>query len=146
MIFVALTILALGSIILIYSDIKFLLLPDCITLTLLWIGLLLNTFNLFVNANSAILGASCGYIALWLVAFIFKQLRGVDGIGYGDLKLTAMFGAWFGWHILPLIIFIASILGLGFYVIKTPKPKLIPFGACIIIAGWGNIFYQLCLK
>lgn len=145
--YLALLILTCGLLILSWIDTKHLVLPDCITLPLLWLGLLLSLFGLFTNPHDAIIGASMGYLSLWITAWVFKQLRGKDGIGHGDFKLTAMFGAWFGWQALPFIIGLAALLGIGLAGIlsitgKYPKSQMLPFGPCIAAAGWSTIFWS----
>jgi len=80
------------------------LLPDDITLPLLWIGLLLNSFGTYTDLHSAVLGALFGYLSLWSVYWLFKLATGKEGMGYGDFKLLAALGAWLGWQMLPLII------------------------------------------
>ncbi len=116
------------------------LLPDCITLTLIWLGLLSNTLGLFVSASQAVLGAMTGYISLWLIGFVYKLLRGKEGMGRGDYKLLAVFGAWWGINPLAVIVFVASISGLvvggvaalcGKHKYDTP----LPFGPYLVAGG-----------
>jgi leader peptidase (prepilin peptidase)/N-methyltransferase len=90
------------------------LLPDDLTLPLVWIGLLVNLNNTFAPLREAVLGAVAGYLFLWSVNALFKLLRGVDGMGYGDFKLTAAVGAFLGWDTLPFVILVSSLLGLAF--------------------------------
>ncbi|KPJ67495.1 MAG: methyltransferase [Coxiella sp. DG_40] len=136
---------------LVFIDFEHLLLPDIITLPFLWLGLLLSLFGVFCNSSEAIIGAASGYLILWLSAQAFRLIRGKEGMGRGDFKLLAMFGAWLGWQTLPFIIFFSSLLGavIGFVLILLKKHTLqkpIPFGPYIAIAGyiaiiWGhNIF------
>jgi leader peptidase (prepilin peptidase) / N-methyltransferase len=118
-----------------------LLLPDFIVLPALWLGLILNSFHVFVNPSSAILGAAVGYLSLLLFAWVFKQLRGIDGLGRGDCKMLAMLGAWLGWQNLPLTLGIAALIGLvfGLIFITINKKRIttkIPFGPFLAIAGW----------
>lgn len=148
MTYIALTNLFLGLIVLSWLDIKYLILPDCIVLPLLWLGLLLSLLNVFSTPKAAILGAVSGYLFLWVLARIFKLLRGYDGLGYGDLKLTAMFGAWFGWQALPYILLFASIIGIVIFMIlfllkRASYRKPMPFGPCIAMAG---VLWILCGK
>ncbi|MGF6398546.1 leader peptidase (prepilin peptidase)/N-methyltransferase [Pseudomonas frederiksbergensis] len=117
------------------------LLPDVLVLPLIWLGLIVNSFGLFVSLHDALWGAVAGYMALWTVFWLFKLITGKDGIGYGDFKLLAMLGAWGGWQILPLTILLSSLLGAVFGVIllrlrdaKTSTP--LPFGPYLAIAGW----------
>lgn len=139
--FVVTTILTLVLICLTGIDLDEMLLPDQLTLPLLWLGLLLNINGLFTDLNSAIIGAVAGYLSLWSVFWGFKLLTGKEGMGYGDFKLMALFGAWFGWQLLPLIILLSSIVGaiVGIGLIITKKihqSNPIPFGPYIALAGW----------
>lgn len=117
------------------------LLPDQITLPLLWLGLLINLNGTYVSITDAVIGASAGYMSLWSVFWGFKILTGKEGMGYGDFKLLAVFGAWFGWQLLPLIILLSSIVGalVGLLLIVNKKINSgnpIPFGPYIALAGW----------
>ncbi|WP_416397749.1 prepilin peptidase [Allohahella sp. A8] len=124
------------------------LLPDSITMPLLWAGLIANSFGLFTDLESAIWGAIGGYMSLWLVFHGFRLLTGKEGMGYGDFKLLAALGAWLGWQVLPLIILLSSlvgaIIGIGLIVIRGRDRNIpIPFGPYLAIAGfiallWGN--------
>ena len=87
------------------------LLPDDLTLPLLWGGLLANLFGLFVPLASAVIGAIAGYLSLWTIYWLFKLIRGKEGMGYGDFKLLAALGAWLGWPMLPQIVLVSSVLG-----------------------------------
>ena len=122
-------------------DIDHQLLPDDITLPLLWLGLLLNLFGTFASLGDAVIGAMAGYIALWSVYWLFKLLTGKEGMGYGDFKLLAALGAWFGWQVLPLIILLSSlvgaIVGVGLMVARNQGKDIpIPFGPYLAAAGW----------
>lgn len=122
------------------------LLPDNLVLPLLWLGLLLNTQSVFVSSPEAVIGAAVGYSFLWLVFWLFKFVTGKDGMGYGDFKLMAAFGAWFGFAVLPNIILLSSLCGavIGILLIvtgKQSKDKPIPFGPYIIVAGWLSVVY-----
>ena len=117
------------------------LLPDDITLPLLWAGLLLNVFAVFTPLSSAVIGAAGGYVFLWLVYQLFKLATGKEGMGYGDFKLFAALGAWLGWQSLPLIILLSSlvgaILGITFILFFGRDRQLpIPFGPFLCVAGW----------
>ena len=90
------------------------LLPDDLTLPLLWLGLLLNMFGAFAHLRDAVIGAAAGYLVLWTVNAAFRALRGMDGMGHGDFKLTAAIGAFLGWQALPFVILASSVLGLVF--------------------------------
>ena len=116
-------------------------LPDQITLPFLWLGLILNLNNLYTDLNSAVIGAAAGYLSLWAVYHIFKLITGKEGMGFGDFKLLAMFGAWLGWQMLPAIILIStlvgSVVGISLIVLKQhEKGKPIPFGPYLASAGW----------
>ncbi len=129
-------------------DIDTQLLPDDITLPLVWIGLLVNMKGGFTDINSAIIGAVAGYLSLWLVYWGFKLITGKEGMGYGDFKLLAAIGAWLGWSILPLVILFSSlvgtIVGLGLMIAaKFKKSVPIPFGpylvgGALIALFWGQ--------
>lgn len=129
-----------------FIDLQEQLLPDSIVLSLLWLGLFVNTFNILTTPQNAIIGAIAGYLSLWLVAMLFKLVRKIDGMGHGDFKLFALFGAWLGWKFLPLIILIASftgtIVGLIWIVAKKYNlQKPLPFGPYLALAGWITIFW-----
>ncbi|MDH5484014.1 MAG: A24 family peptidase [Gammaproteobacteria bacterium] len=117
------------------------LLPDNITLPLLWLGILVNMFGLFIDLQSSIIGAMAGYMILWLVFHSFRLVTGKEGMGYGDFKLLAALGAWMGWEMLPLIIILSSLVGatIGIAMIiftRHDKNIPIPFGPYLAIAGW----------
>jgi len=126
------------------------LLPDNITLPLLWLGLIANSQGLFIDLNSALFGAIFGYLSLWSVYWIFKLVTGKEGMGYGDFKLLGAFGAWCGWMMLPQIIILSSVVGLVFGIIqmlKAGESKPFAFGPSLIIAGltafiWGSEINQ----
>lgn len=122
-------------------DAKKMLLPDNITLPILWLGLLVNTFGVFTNLHSAVLGAAIGYMVLWSIYKLFKKITGKEGMGYGDFKLLATLGAWMGWEMLPQIILLSSFVGafIGIAMIiftRHDKNIPIPFGPYLAIAGW----------
>ncbi len=117
------------------------ILPDQITLPLLWVGLIANLNGFFVPVSDAIVGAVVGYLALWSVYWVFKLITGKEGIGYGDFKLLAALGAWLGWQILPLVILLSSVVGaiIGIItIILSGKDRnlQIPFGPFLAAAGW----------
>jgi len=128
------------------------LLPDDITLPLLWLGLLFNLFGVFASVQSAVLGAMFGYLALWGVYWLFKLATGKEGMGYGDFKLLAALGAWMGWQMLPLIILLSSLVGavVGITLIVAAKHGRsipIPFGPYLAGGGlialfWGKTLTQ----
>jgi len=122
------------------------LLPDDLTLPLLWAGLVANLFELFVPLRTAVIGAVAGYLALWLVYWIFKLVRGKEGMGYGDFKLLAALGAWLGWAMLPLIVLLASVvgavIGLALIVFKGRDHNVpLAFGPYLAIAGAIALFF-----
>ena len=117
------------------------LLPDSITLPLLWAGIVANYFELFVSLEESVLGAIFGYLSLWLVFWGFKLATGKDGMGYGDFKLLAVLGAWLGWQVLPIVIILSSVVGacvgIAMMVFTShDKSKPIPFGPYLAVAGW----------
>ena len=112
-------------------------LPDQLTLPLIWLGLLANYVGGLVSLQQAVLGAVCGYMSLWLLNFVHKLWRGFDGMGAGDFKLLAALGAWLGAAVLPVIVFIAALVGVvAAVVLKAAKSQPIAFGPCLAIAGW----------
>lgn len=115
------------------------LLPDGITLPLLWSGLLVNVGSMFTDLSSAVIGATAGYLVLWSVYWAFKLLTGKEGMGYGDFKLLAALGAWLGWQTLPALILVSSLAGVviggGILLIKRER-KPIPFGPFLALAGF----------
>lgn len=130
-----------GLIALSFIDIDHQLLPDSITLPGLWLGLLLSLFEVFTDSHASIIGAAAGYLSLWSVYWIFKLLTGKDGMGFGDFKLLALFGAWLGWQYLPMIILLSSLVGavVGVALILARHHQAsqpIPFGPYLAAAGW----------
>ena len=122
-------------------DIDHQILPDTMTLSLLWLGLLVNSQGLFTDLESAVYGAAAGYLALWSVFWIFKLVTGKEGMGYGDFKLLAALGAWLGVQSLPLIILLSSVVGAvvgiaGIIILGRDKNVPIPFGPYLAAAGW----------
>ncbi|WP_181811536.1 prepilin peptidase [Yersinia pseudotuberculosis] len=126
-----------------FIDFDTYLLPDCMTIPLLWLGLLINIDTVFAPLTSAVLGAVSGYLFLWLSYWLFKIVRGIDGMGYGDFKLMAALGAWFGVSAVPFLILFSSFFGLVAYAIfyffdKKDNGKeinYIAFGPYISLAG-----------
>jgi leader peptidase (prepilin peptidase) / N-methyltransferase len=124
------------------------LLPDDITLPLLWLGLLVNFNGLFTPLSAAVLGAVGGYLILWLVYWAFKLTTGKEGMGYGDFKLLAAIGAWLGWQMLPLVILLSAVAGTvigiaGIIIQGRDKGAKLPFGPYLAVAGlialiWGQ--------
>ena len=121
------------------------LLPDDITLPLLWLGLLFNLNNGFTTLNAAVIGAIAGYMILWSIYWAFKLATGKEGMGYGDFKLLAAIGAWFGWQLLPAVILLSSVLGaiIGISLIvftKQGRETPMPFGPFLAIGGIAALF------
>jgi leader peptidase (prepilin peptidase) / N-methyltransferase len=121
-------------------DLRTQLLPDAITLPLLWLGLLLSLGQVFTTPGASIIGAA-GYLSLWGVYHAFRLLTGKEGMGYGDFKLLAALGAWFGWQALPLLILASSVIGavvgIGLIVFRGHDRAVpIPFGPYLAGAGW----------
>lgn len=122
------------------------LLPDSMTLPLVWLGLLVNISATFTVLSSAVLGAVIGYLSLWSIYYIFKYFTGKEGLGFGDFKLLAALGAWFGWQQLAIIIFLSSFAGaiIGILLIllgKQTASKPIPFGPYLALAGWVSMIW-----
>jgi leader peptidase (prepilin peptidase)/N-methyltransferase len=144
----ALIVLAWALVALSFIDVDHQILPDVMVLPFLWLGLLLNMQNVFATLPDAVYGAAAGYLSLWLVFHAFKLLTGKEGMGYGDFKLFALFGAWLGWQLLPLIILLASLVGavVGLVLILAlgrDRRQPIPFGPYLCAAGflaalWGH--------
>ena len=131
-----------------FIDLDTQLLPDDITLPLLWLGLLANAFGAFVDLHSAVLGAAAGYLVLWLVYWAFRLLAKKEGMGYGDFKLLAAIGAWTGWQVLPVAIGVAAGLGavigsISLWLSRKGADTRIPFGPYLALGGivallWGR--------
>lgn len=133
------------------------LLPDQLTLPLMWLGLLVNINGMFTDLVSAVIGAAAGYLSLWLVFQVFRLLTGREGMGYGDFKLLAVFGAFLGWQMLPLVVLLSSLIGavvgITLVVVRGRDRQIpIPFGPYLAAAGlvallWGeqinNAYLQL---
>lgn len=122
------------------------LLPDSITLPMLWLGLLLSLFSVFVDTHTSIIGALAGYLSLWLVYHVFRLVTGKEGMGYGDFKLLAMIGAWAGWQSLPVVILCSSLVGavVGIALIVfqgRERGQPIPFGPFLAVAGWVSLLW-----
>lgn len=122
------------------------LLPDNIVLPFLWLGLLININGVFTDLQSALIGAIAGYLSLWSIFWLFKLLTGKEGMGYGDFKLLALFGAWLGWQYLLQIVLLSSlvgaILGIALIVIFGRDRSIpIPFGPYLATAGWISLLW-----
>jgi leader peptidase (prepilin peptidase)/N-methyltransferase len=154
---------ALGALLFVWAmiplaliDLETQLLPDSITLPLLWLGLLVNTASVFADLRSAVIGAAAGYLSLWLVYWVFKLATGKEGMGYGDFKLLAAIGAWLGWQMLPLTILLSSLVGavVGIALIALARHRRstpIPFGPYLAAAGviallWGRPITESYLR
>ncbi|WP_444896378.1 prepilin peptidase [Microbulbifer sp. SSSA005] len=117
------------------------LLPDSITLPLLWAGLLINIWGAFASLQDAVIGAIAGYLSLWLVFHIFKIVTGKEGMGAGDFKILAAIGAWFGWQVLPMVILLSAAVGAAAGIswsIAVGRDRNLPiaFGPYLAGAGW----------
>ncbi len=122
------------------------LLPDDITLPLLWFGLLFNLIGGFTDLESAVIGAMLGYLVLWSVYWLFKLVTGKEGMGYGDFKLLGAIGAWFGWQLLPAVILLSSVagalIGIGLILFKGKgRSTAIPFGPFLALGGIAALFF-----
>lgn len=134
-------------------DIDHQLIPDSISLPLIWAGLFLSLFHplagaeiLFIDSKTAIAGGLAGYLSLWSIYHLFRLLTGKEGMGYGDFKLLAALGAWLGWQMLPLIILMSAVVGAvsGILMILTKRHQRsvpIPFGPYLAAAGWIAMLY-----
>ena len=122
------------------------LLPDDITLPLLWLGLLFNLNGGFTDLKSAVIGAMLGYLILWSVYWLFKLVTGKEGMGYGDFKLLGAIGAWFGWQLLPAVILLSSVtgalIGVGLILFRgADRSTAIPFGPFLALGGIAALFF-----
>ena len=140
------TLLALAVI-----DLRTQLLPDDLTLPLLWLGLLLALHPVFASLHDAVLGAVAGYLTLWSVYWLFKLVTGKEGMGYGDFKLLAALGAWLGWQALPSIILLSSVVGaltgIGLIVLRGRGRQVpMPFGPFLAAAGWLTLLFGDALQ
>jgi len=137
-----------GLIALTVIDLDEQLLPDQLTLPLMWLGLLVNINGMFTDLVSAVIGAAAGYLSLWLVFQVFRLLTGREGMGYGDFKLLAVFGAFLGWQMLPLVVLLSSLIGavvgITLVIVRGRDRQIpIPFGPYLAAAGlvallWGE--------
>lgn len=141
-----LLVLTWGLICLTLIDFDHMLLPDQIVMPLLWLGLLVNVNNTFVPLSDAVIGAVIGYMSLFSVFWLFKLLTGKEGMGHGDFKLFALFGAWLGWQLLPILILMASVVGavVGIALMlfnNHQREQAIPFGPYLALAGWITLLW-----
>ena len=133
-------------------DIESQLLPDSITLPLLWVGILISLFQpygwaLFADLRSSVIGSVVGYLSLWGVSQVFKLVTGREGMGHGDFKFLAAIGAWLGWQILPLVILIATfagtIVGITMMIISNwSRTTRVSFGPYLAGAGWTSLLFK----
>jgi leader peptidase (prepilin peptidase)/N-methyltransferase len=126
------------------------LLPDVLTLGLLWVGLLFNLYGGPVPLDAALPGVLAGYLSLWLLYWGFYWLSGREGLGYGDFKLLAALGAWLGWSALPLVLLLSSLTGLllgGILLLsgRMSRADPLPFGPFLACSGWLVWFVDFCL-
>ncbi|GGI75925.1 prepilin peptidase [Legionella impletisoli] len=129
-----------------FIDLQHQLIPDSLSLSLLWLGLIANTQSLFTALPSAVFGAVIGYVSLWSLIQIYYLLTGKVGMGHGDFKLLAAFGAWFGWTILPFIVLFSSLIGsiIGLIYLRfigKSHDTPLPFGPHLCLAGFIALFY-----
>lgn len=128
-----------------FIDLDTQLLPDDLTLPLIWAGLFVNLFGLFAPLDEAVVGAIAGYVSLWSVYWAFKLIRGKEGMGYGDFKLLAALGAWMGWKALPAIVLLSSavgaVIGVSLVLVKRRDHRQpLPFGPYLAVAGAVALF------
>ena len=140
------SVFALSLLTLALIDARLYVLPDLITLPLMWLGLLINTQAHFASATAAVLGAIVGYLSLWTIYWLFKLLRNKEGMGYGDFKLSAAIGAWLGWQALPSVVLVAALTALCTAAVLLLAGRLrieqpMPFGPFLAFAG----FLTMCL-
>lgn len=124
-----------------FIDVDHQLLPDKITLPLIWLGLAFNHADVYTDLHSSVIGAIAGYLSLWSIYHLFKLVTGKEGMGYGDFKLLAALGAWMGWQALPMIVllssFVGAAIGITLVLLKNHQREIpIPFGPYLAIAGW----------
>ena len=129
-----------------FIDIDHMLLPDQLTLPLVWLALIAAVMGITISPTDAIIGAACGYLSLWSVFWLFKLITGKEGMGYGDFKLLAVFGALLGWQPLLTIILLSSVVGavIGIALLSIQgkdKATPIPFGPYLAIAGWVTLLW-----
>ena len=128
-------------------DAKTMLLPDNLTIPLMWLGIAVNYQHLFVDLQSSVLGAMIGYMSLWSLFHVFRLLTGKEGMGYGDFKILAAIGAWGGWQILPFTVFasslIGAVVGISMMVMQGKKESQpIPFGPWLALAGFIGFIWR----
>ena len=129
-----------------FIDLDTQLLPDDITLPLLWLGLLVNAFGVFTDLRSAVLGAAGGYLLLWSVYWGFRLVAGKEGMGYGDFKLLAALGAWTGWQVLPFVVLVSALTGavvggIALALSRRGMETRIPFGPYLALGGMAGLLW-----
>ena len=131
-------------------DLETQLLPDRLTLPFLWLGLIFNLGDTFTDLRSAVIGAVAGYLSLWSLYHAFRLLTGKEGMGFGDFKLLALLGAWLGWQVLPVVLFLSALVGavvglsmLGLNQLQRDTP--IPYGPYLAAAGWVALIWGVPL-
>ncbi len=136
-----------GTLVLFFVDLESLLLPDALTLPLLWLGLFFNSFGMYTSPSSALWGAMTGYVLLWCVYWLHQRLTGRPGLGYGDFKLLAALGAWLGLGAIPSLLLLSSLSGIlvmGTVLIRkrgATVQTLFPFGPFLAFAGVGVMLW-----
>jgi leader peptidase (prepilin peptidase)/N-methyltransferase len=129
-------------------DLKTMMLPDNLTLPLLWLGILFNIDGTYTSLEDSVIGAIAGYLSLWFIYHLFKLVTGKEGLGFGDFKILAAIGAWGGWQILPFVIFFASLAGaiIGsiwlFIILRNKESQPIPFGPWLALAGFVALVWK----
>jgi leader peptidase (prepilin peptidase)/N-methyltransferase len=134
-----------------FIDVDHQLLPDYLTLPLLWLGISFNLYGQFTTLEASVIGALAGYLSLWTIYQIFKLVTGKEGMGFGDFKLLAALGAWLGWSMLPSIIFLSSlvgaVVGISLMVFRHHQSDIpIPFGPYLAAAGWISLIWGEPIK
>ncbi len=129
-----------------FIDLDTTLLPDSLTLPLVWLGLLFNLGGHFASLPDAVIGAIAGYLVLWSVYWLFKLVTGKEGMGFGDFKLLAALGAWLGWQLLPVTLLLSSVVGAGvgiamILLVKHDRRVPIPFGPYLAGGGVVALFF-----
>jgi len=129
-----------------FIDFDTTLLPDSLTLPLIWLGLIFNVYGVFASLPDAVVGAVAGYLVLWSVYWLFRLATGKEGMGFGDFKLLAAIGAWLGWQMLPVTLLLSSgvgaVIGIALIVlVKHDRRVPIPFGPCLAGGGLAALFF-----
>ncbi len=126
-------------------DLEHQLLPDVMMLPLLWAGVALSLWEVYVDPTQSIIGVMAGYVSLWSVYWLFRLLTGKEGMGHGDFKLLAALGAWMGWQMLPAVVFLSSlvgaVVGVTLVVLGRDRNRPIPFGPFLATAGWVSLLW-----